>query len=82
MVHRAEHHTPPENTEPKKRKKWWKLYGEDKPLFEKLVKETIEPDITEKKLDKVIEETKVIKETPTVPQDRGIHYPVVENKNK
>lgn len=61
MVHRAEHHTPPENIEPKKRKRWWKLYGEDKPLFEKLVKETFDPDIPEKKLDKVIEEDKKIK---------------------
>ncbi|MBC8428319.1 hypothetical protein H8D04_00405 [bacterium] len=109
MVHRAEHHSPPKNIEPKKRKKWWKLYGEDKPLFEKLVKETIYPDIPEKKLDKVIEEDKkvktvkrggitwhvkskkeepkekvkeVIAPTPEIPQDRGIHYPEVENKKQ
>ena len=118
MVHRAEHHSPPKNIEPKKRKKWWKLYGEDKPLFEKLVKETIYPDIPEKKLDKVIKEKKldkvieedkkvktvkrggitwhvkskkeepkenvkdVIASTPEIPQDRGIHYPEVENKKQ
>jgi len=50
MVHRAGHLSPPENLEPKKKRKWWKLYGEEKPLFEKVVKETFapEPEVEEK----------------------------------
>jgi len=83
MVHRAEHHLPPENIEPRKKKKWWKLYGEDKPLFEKLVKETFSPDDgePEKKLDKVVEE-KVSQSEEVIVRNRGaIHFPKI-NKNK